>query len=116
MVKPGFRQSIVSFVFRAFLVILLIIGGFAVVYLRSSFIKLEYSVASLEKEKTSCLKERKMLLAQKSGFLGFEKLGTSLNKDQKFIIPDRLRVIHVQKAERYLPHKASLESRALAEP
>ena len=116
MVKPGFKQSIVSFVFKVFLIILLIVGGFAVVYLRSSFIKLEYSVASLEKEKNGYLKERKMLLAQKSGFLGFEKLGASLNKDQKFIIPDRLQVIHIQKATRYLPHKASLESRSLAEP
>lgn len=106
----------VSLMFRAFLIILLIVGGFAVVYLRSSFIKLEYSVASLEKEKKNYLKERKMLLAQKSGFLGFEKLGASLNKDQEFIIPDRLKVIHIQKAERYLPHKASLESRSLPEP
>ena len=105
-----------SLLFRGFLVILLIIGGFAVVYLRSSFITLEYSVASLEKQKNSFLKERKMLLAQKSGFLGFDKLGASLNKGQKFIIPDRLRVIHIQKAQRYLPHKASLERRSVAEP
>ena len=85
-------------------------------YLRSSFITLEYSVASLEKQKNSYLKERKMLLAQKSGFLGFDKLGASLNKDQKFIIPDRLRVIHIQQAQRYMPHKASLESQSVAEP
>lgn len=110
------KESVMFFMIRVFLVLLLIIGGFAVVYLRSSFIKLEYTVASLEKQKNEYLKERKMLLAQKSGLLGFEKLAASLSNSQEFVLPDRLKVIHIPRAKRYLPHKASLESNPLAEP
>jgi hypothetical protein len=110
------RKSIVSFIFKPLLIIMLITGVFSLVYLRSSVLKLEYSLAELEKKKAECLKERKMLLAQKTSLLSFGKLETTLNKTQGFVIPDRIKVIHINKAQRVLPHKTSLERERWVEP
>ncbi len=116
MKKTGISGIILSFLLKPFLFVLLISGVFGLVYLRSSVLKLEYSIGELEKKKTDYLKERKMLLAQKTSILSFEKLEASLTDSRGFALPDRVRVIHVDKQKRYLPHKASLEKKQLAEP
>jgi hypothetical protein len=116
MKKTGVGSVILSFFLKPLLVLLLISGVFGVVYLRSSVMKLEYSIGELEKKKVDYLKERKMLLAQKTSMLSFEKLEASFGNRQGFVLPDRVKVIHVDKQKRYLPRKTSLEKRQLAEP
>ena len=110
------RTSILSFVVKPLLIALLIFGVFGLVYLRSSFVKLEYSVGDLEKKKTNCLRERKMLLPEKTSLLSFAKLEESPVASDNFVLPDRIRVIHVDRQNRSLPYKASLERRQLTEP
>jgi hypothetical protein len=110
------RTNILSFIIKPLLVGLLIFGVFALVYLRSSFVKLEYSVGDLETKKTNCLRERKMLLAEKTSLLSFAKLEESPDANEGFVLPDRIKVIHVDKQNRSLPYRASLERRQLTEP
>jgi len=110
------RINILSFIIRPLLIALLIFGVFGLVYLRSSFVKLEYSVGDLEKKKINCLRERKMLLAEKTSLLSFAKLEESPGASDSFVLPDRIKVIHVDKQNRSLPYKASLERRQLTEP
>jgi hypothetical protein len=112
----GGRTSILSFIIKPLLIALLIFGVFGLVYLRSSFVRLEYSVGDLEKRKTDCLSERKMLLAEKTSLLSFAKLEESPDADEGFVLPDRIKVIHVEKQKSFLPYKASLEKRQLTEP
>ena len=116
MMSTDFRRSVLSFLLKVFVVCLLITGVFSIICLRSSFVKLEYRLGALEQKKVECLRERKMLLAQKTSLLSLEKLEVSLNKTEEFILPDRVKVIHVDKKKQYLPKRASLERRQLAEP
>jgi len=115
MMRRG-RINILSFVIKPLLIALLIFGVFGLVYLRSSFVRLEYSVSDLEKKKTNCLRERKMLLAEKTSLLSFAKLEEAPGTSDGFVLPDRIKVIHVDKRNRSLPYKASLERRQLTEP
>jgi hypothetical protein len=108
--------SIFSFVLKPFLILLLIVGVFGLVYLRSNFLTLEYSFGELEKKRMNCLKEQKMLLAEKTSLLSFAKLESSRGSTGGFVLPDRVKVIHISKEKRYLPYRASLERRQLTEP
>lgn len=110
------RMNILSFIFKPLLILLLIFGVFGLVYLRSGFLKLEYGLGDLEKKKMNYLRERKMLLAEKMSLLSFAKLEASQSAGESFILPDRVRVIHVDKQKRFLPYRASLERRQLTEP
>ncbi|MEW6052520.1 MAG: hypothetical protein AB1552_01860 [Nitrospirota bacterium] len=107
--------NIFSFILKPVAIAFLIVCVFGVVYLRSSYLKVEYSLGDLEKKKMSCLRERKMLLAEKTSLLSFAKLETSGNGSGGFILPDRVKVVHMNKHKRQLPYKASLESRQLTD-
>ena len=108
--------SIFSFVLKPLLILLLIIGLFGLIYLRSSFLTLEYSFGDLEKKRIECLKEQKMLLAEKTSLLSYAKLESSRSSTGGFVLPDRIKVVHIGKEKRYLPYRASLERRQFAEP
>lgn len=115
MIKKG-GMNLLSFIYKPLLILFLIFGVFGLVYLRSSFVGLEYSLGDLEKKKMNYLKERKMLLAEKTKLLSFAQLETSYNDNEGFFLPDRIKVIHVNKQKRSQPYKASLERSRLTEP
>jgi hypothetical protein len=115
MMRKGIL-SMLSFIVKPCLVILLIFGVFGVVYIRSSFLRLEYSLGELERKKMNDLKERKILLAEKISLLSFAKFEGDQMGNDSFILPDRIKVIHVDRQKRYLPYKASLERKQLSEP
>ncbi len=108
--------GIFSFVLKPLLIVLLMAGAFGLIYLRSSFLTLEYSFGELEQKKADCLKEQKMLLAEKTSLLSFAKLESSRSSTGGFVLPDRIKVVHIDKEKRYLPYRASLERRQLSEP
>jgi hypothetical protein len=98
------NRIIFSFIFKPLLVALLLLGVFGLVYLRSSVMRLEYSLGDLEKTRMNYLRERKMLLAEKTSLLSFERLETSLRGSQGFVFPDRIKVIHIRKQKGSLPY------------
>jgi hypothetical protein len=115
MIHTG-NRIIFSFILKPLLIALLLLGVFGLVYLRSGVMRLEYSLGDLEKIKMNYLRERKMLLAEKTSLLSFERLDASLGGSQGFVFPDRVKVIHIKKQKGSLPYKASLERRRLIEP
>ncbi len=110
------RVGLLSFIFKSFLVLLLIVCVFGIVKLRSDFLKLEYSIGELENKKTNALKERKLLLAERTNILSFAKIATAQPSEEGFIIPDRIKVISTDKNKKYMPYRASLEKKYLNEP
>jgi hypothetical protein len=109
--------NLLLFLCKPLLIAFLIVGVFGLVYLRSSFVKLEYSLGDLEKKKMNCLKERKMLLAEKTKLLSYAKLEASPSDGEGFSLPDRrMKVVYLTKQKNTLPYKASLERSQLAEP
>jgi len=103
------RRTVLSFISKPFLILFLVSCAFGLVYLRSNFLTLEYSVGDLEKKKAQYLKENKLLLAERTGLLSFARLEASRNDGEAFVMPDRLKVIYIDKQKGYLPHKASLK-------
>ena len=114
MRKTG--MHLVSFMLKPFLITLLLVGVFGVVYLRANFLKLEYSLGELEKKKMHCLRDRKMLFAEKTSLLSFARLESSPSDQEGFVLPDRLKVVHISKQMRSLPHQASLKQKQFSEP
>lgn len=114
MIQKGAGNMLLLIV-KPLIIALLLIGVFYLVYLRSSVMTLEYTLGELEKKKMNYLRERKMLLAEKTSLLSFKKVEASLGGNQSFVFPDRIRVIHVKKQKGTLPYKASLESKQLSE-
>lgn len=108
--------NILSIIVKPLLVVFLIFCVFGLVYLRSSFLTLEYSLGDLEKKKMDCLKERKMLLAEKTSLVSFAKLEASYNDGEGLVLPKRVKVVHTSKQKGHLPYKASLKRGQLAEP
>lgn len=116
MIRTGNRKNMLLFLIKPLVIALLLFSLFGLVWLRSNVVTLEYSLSDLEKKKIECLKERKMLLAERAHILSFEKVETSLRRDQGFVFPDRVRVIHVKRQKESLPHRASLDKTRLTEP
>ncbi len=110
------RSGFLSFMLKSFLVILLVLCVFGIVKLRSDFLKLEYSIGELENKKTNALRERKLLLAERTNILSFAKITTTQPSEEGFIIPDRIKVMSIDKNKKYMPYRASLEKRNLNEP
>lgn len=96
-----------SFIVKSLCIVLLVFGLFGIVWLRSEILRLEYSIADLEKKKMEYLKEKRMLFAEKARLLSFEMISASLGEE--FVFPDRTRVIHVKKQRGVEPHKVLLK-------
>lgn len=109
-------MNLLAYICKPLLIILLVFGVFGLVYLRSNFLRLEYSLGDLEKKKMNYLKERKMLLAEKTRLLSFAQLETSHGDSEGFLLPDRVKVIHLNKQKGPVPYRASFERNQLLEP
>jgi hypothetical protein len=110
------RISVLSLICKPLLIALFVFGVFSLVYLRSSFLKLEYSLGDLDKKKMNCLKERKIMLAERARLLSFARLEAAHGNSESFVLPDRVMVVHADRKGRALPYTVSLEKKRLAEP
>ncbi len=110
------KASLLSCILKPCLVAILFVGVFGLVYMKSNFVKLEYSLGELEKKKMNCMKERKRLLAEKTSQLSFARLESSSDDREGFVLPDRLKVVHVSKQMRSLPQQASLKQKQMSVP
>jgi hypothetical protein len=108
--------NILSFLIKPLLVAIIISGIFGLVYMRSGFLQLEYHLSYLEKKKMQCLRERKMLLAERTSLLSFAKFEGSRHGGDGFVLPERVKVMHMSKHKGVQPYKTSLERKDLAEP
>ncbi len=116
MIRTSRRRNLISFLFMPLCIALLLLGMFSIVWLRSSVIKLEYKLGELEKKKEECLKVKRMLLAEKASLFSFERVESSMGKNNRFIFPDRVKVIHIEKQKEPLPYRASLQKKQVAQP
>lgn len=115
LMRRSVNMNILLFILKPLLFAFLILAVFGLVYLRSSFVKLEYSLGDLENKKTDCMRERKMLIAERTSLLSFAKFESAHNELEQFVLPDRVKVIHVDRKRGHLPYKVSLEKRQLTD-
>jgi hypothetical protein len=67
---------------------------FAVVWIRSSYFNLEYTIHGLEKKKAELIKTRKLLLAQRANLISAQRFGNFIAGG--FTYPDRIKVTYVK--------------------
>ncbi|NWF51473.1 MAG: hypothetical protein HXY47_00110 [Nitrospirae bacterium] len=109
MIRIYGRRNILSFLLKPLCIAILIFAHFGLVWLKSNVISLEYDISNLEKIKEECLKERKILFAEKANLQSFETINSSVSGDYGFVFPNRIKVIHVKRQKGPLPYKVSLE-------
>lgn len=109
------QRSMVSYMIKPLFVTLLLCGLFGIVWLRSNFISLEYTISDLENRKADRLRETKMLMAEKASLMSMHKVEKTTVRDLGLVFPDRTRVVYVKERSRG-PQKASLDTFVGARP
>ncbi|MEW6003512.1 MAG: hypothetical protein AB1638_12825 [Nitrospirota bacterium] len=108
-------RNLLAFLLKPLFIVLILLGVFSIIWVRSKVVTLEYNLGDLEKKKVESLKKSKMLHAEKVSLLSFKGIEGSLGKDYDFVFPDRVRVVYLKK-KGPMPYKASLDRERLAEP
>jgi hypothetical protein len=103
------RTSMVSYTIKPLFVILLLCGLFGIVWLRSNFISVEYTIGELENKKVDRLREAKMLMAEKASLMSMHKVEKTAVRDIGLVFPDRKKVVYV-KEKNVGPQRVSLET------
>ncbi|HXX80562.1 MAG TPA: hypothetical protein VEI46_03385 [Thermodesulfovibrionales bacterium] len=102
------QKSTASCLVKPLFVVVLLGGIFAIVWLRSSILTMEYSIGELECKKMERLREAKMLLAERAMLLSMQKMEKTAVRSLGLVFPDRTRVVYVRGAGQG-PLKASFE-------
>ncbi|MCS7215576.1 MAG: hypothetical protein RMI30_06685 [Thermodesulfovibrio sp.] len=75
------------------LIVISLFAIFAILWIRSTVISLEYRLSSLEEKKRQILNERRHLLAEKASLTSFVRIH---NSDSHFLVfPDRKKVVYI---------------------
>lgn len=101
-------------------IILLVIGLFSLVWLRSNIVQSSYEIRKLEESRMESLKNMNVLLAERARLMSLEYIDASLRKknqskkiyaQRKYVFPDRVRVVQVKRSRGAEPYKATLDVR-----
>ncbi len=99
---------------RPLAVLLLLLGLFGLVWLRSSVTSVAYGIRDLEEKRTAELKESKALLAERSRLMALSNIDYSGRRQAErklvsgtFVFPDRINVVHVTRSKGPEAYKAS---------
>ncbi len=115
------NSNVLSFIVKPLCIILLLLGLFELIWLRSSIVTVTYDLRNLEVQKMEALKDMKLLLADRAKLMSIEKIGASFNADNnnfrkakyntEYVFPDRVKVVHIKKGKGPEPFRVSLSSR-----
>lgn len=100
------RKSVSSYLIIPFLCVLLFTGVFALVWLRSNIVSIEYRIGEVEKGKFEAVRETKALEAEMAALLSMQETVARLT-DEEFVSPERKKVVHVKRDKGGAPYTAS---------
>lgn len=99
--------GVLTYFLKAVSCVLVVLGIFAVVGLRSNIRQVEYEIGTLERELGAVLKERKSLLAERASTLSIHAFGTRAGESLGLGFPDRQKVFYVKRDKGDIPYEAS---------
>lgn len=118
MIRTKTDGSMLSLLYRPLCVVLLLLGLFGLIRLRSNVVAVNYDIRNLEEKKTEAIKNMKLLLAERSKYASLEKVAASFENDVRGgevcnaagdnLFGNRVRVIHIKKNKGLQPYRASL--------
>jgi hypothetical protein len=97
---------------KPFSVMLILFLTFAIVWVRSSYVSLEYNIRDLEKKKAELMRSGKLIAAEKTSLISAERFGKIAAEG--FTFPDRIRVVHVKSIKDGDSYKASFKEHSNA--
>lgn len=93
------RRSVVSYIIKPVFITFLLCSLFGIVWLRSNFTSMEYTISELENKKADRLREAKMLMAEKASLMSMHKVEKTAVRDIGLVFPDRKKVVHVKEKD-----------------
>lgn len=109
------QRSMVSYIVKPLFITFLLCGLFGIVWLRSNYTSMEYTISELENRKADSLRQAKMLMAEKASLMSMRGVEKTAVRDLGLVFPDRTRVVYVKERSQG-PQKASLEAPVGARP
>ncbi len=94
---------------KPFSVMLIMFLTFAMVWIRSSYVSLEYNIRDLEKKKIEFTRTGKLIAAEKASLISAERFGKVVADG--FAFPDRMKVVYVKSIKDGDSYKASFKER-----
>lgn len=91
------RKSMLSYISKYLFFIFLICSIFAIVWLRSNIVALEYEISSLETKKAEKQRETRLLVAERAELLSFQRIKL-VTARQGFDLVDRTRILIVKRS------------------
>jgi hypothetical protein len=107
--------SMVSYIVKPLFVTFLLCGLFGIVWLRSNYTSMEYTISELESIKIDRLRQAKMLMAEKASLMSMRGVERTAGRDLGLVFPDRKKVVYVKERSQG-PQKASFGGAAVARP
>lgn len=91
------------------LIIFILFAIFAILWVRSNVISVEYRLSSLEEKKKELLRENRLLLAERAALTSF----VSINQAQgnSLVFPDRKKVVYISGSPESLVKSASFNKK-----
>ncbi|MDA8091155.1 MAG: hypothetical protein M0Z61_13180 [Nitrospiraceae bacterium] len=107
--RAGMRSegSMLSYCLRGFVCLLVVIGFFGLVWLRSSIREQEYEIGALEKECRGVLRHLNALDAEKATLFSVAQTGTVAAEKLGMDFPDRTKVFYVERDRGNVPYEAA---------
>jgi hypothetical protein len=109
--------NVLSLLYKPLCVVVLLVGLFGLIWLRSSVVAIAYDLRNLEEKKMDSLKDRNILLAERAKLMSIEKIGASFRGSMharaslasgENMFSNRVRVVHIKKGGSPGPYRASL--------
>ena len=105
-VKKDLRWKLIKFT----IFLCVFVGVFALVWLRTTLVNLEYELNELGNQKMELLKERRMVSAEKANFYSVEKIEQVAMEKLGMSLPKREKIIFVKRTTGAAPYRASNKS------
>jgi hypothetical protein len=114
------NSNVLSFIVKPLCIIVLLLGLFELIWLRSNIVTVAYDLRNLEEQKMDALKDMKLLLADRAKLMSLEKIDASLKADgnrgkekynTEYVFPDRIKVVHIKQEKGPKPFRVSLSAR-----
>lgn len=86
----------------------MVIGIFALVWLKTAVLNLEYRVGELQKEMSSVMRERKLISAERASLHSSKRIEEVAIKNLGMSLPEREKVFFVRRIPAAGPHNVSM--------
>ena len=107
--RAGMRDggSVLSYCVRMLACLLVVIGFFGLVWLRSSIREQEYQIGALEKEYRGVLRHLNDRDAERATLFSVAQTGTVVSEKLGMDFPDRTKVFYVKRDRGNVPYEAA---------